>query len=81
MVNCPNCGKKVEPRDKYCRNCAEPLRRTAIVSIRTDADTAKFWRQQGREWGEKGKAFRVAVHLLKKELDSGKRLDDLDREY
>jgi hypothetical protein len=49
------------------------------VSIRTDANTAKFWRQQ--EWGEKGKAFRVAVHLLKKELDSGKRLEDLDREY
>jgi len=80
MVNCPNCGRKAQPRDKYCSKCGEMLRPLpTVVTIRTDADTVKLWRQQ--EWGEKGRAFRVAVHLLKKEMNSGKRLEDLDREY
>ena len=23
--NCPRCGKKVEKKDRYCRNCGEKL--------------------------------------------------------
>jgi hypothetical protein len=51
------------------------------VTIRTDAQTVKWWREQKWGWGERGVALRVAMRLLRGRLDGGESLEDLDRKY
>jgi len=68
MSYCINCGKQVDPKDKFCINCGKPVEKDTITSSQgSELETKRKEWDEARKKAEEEKRVKEEVERLEKD--------------